>query len=297
MDTKISVVITTYKRDEKYFERALLSVLNQTYTNTEVIVVDDNGRSTEYQSIVANTIEKYSKEKTIHYLINESNLGVQKSRNRGLDAASGEYIAYLDDDDEWLPNKLEKQMYIFNFYPNMKIGLVYCWYIVLEEKDNQITKTIIEAPEYHTNKAYKKLLQKNYIASTSLPLIKKEVLIKVGKFDEELLASQDYDVWVRIAKEYEIKVSPYPLANYYKHGGERITSNFRKKEIAEKMFLEKHYEDIKEDKLALADKHLKIGVYLSKQNKKKEAREHLLKSLINYPKNIKIYKYIFDTFI
>lgn len=106
----VSVIITTYRRDE-YFRKALLSVLSQTYPNIEIIVVDDNADDNwnhKIESIINQ--EKPDSEFSIKYIKNESNLGVAASRNRGIKESNGEYITFLDDDDIYLENKVERQL-------------------------------------------------------------------------------------------------------------------------------------------------------------------------------------------
>ena len=102
----ISVIIPTYKRIDT-LERALDSVFNQTYTNIELIVVDDNAKFPETREKVEKIIEKYNGK--IKLIKNKDNLGGGLSRNEGIKVASGKYIAFLDDDDEYYPEKLEKQ--------------------------------------------------------------------------------------------------------------------------------------------------------------------------------------------
>ncbi|SEI54069.1 Glycosyl transferase family 2 [Alkalibacterium gilvum] len=295
MKNLISVIITTYKRDQEYLKRAIDSVLNQTYEHTELIVIDDNGLNTEYQKNVFNLIESYYSNNSINYFPNEINQGAQVSRNNGLKKASGDYISFLDDDDEWLPDKLKKQILLFENTKKKKLGLVYCDYNVITESQEEIDIKKVKVPEYEDQTAFRELLRINYIASTSFPLIKRECFEKIGGFDTTLVASQDYDMWIRIMKKYEISAINEPLVNYYKHDEERITSNPEKKEHAEKVFLKKHFNDISKDRKALGEKYKKIGIYLMKQNKNSEARQYFKKSILNEPIGIRVYKYYIQT--
>lgn len=106
---KVSVIIPTYKRSG-YLVRAIASVLEQTYTNIEIIVVDDNGISTEAGKQVQQIMQAYANDPRVYYLQNETNTGGALARNAGIFVASGTYISFLDDDDEYMPEKTEVQL-------------------------------------------------------------------------------------------------------------------------------------------------------------------------------------------
>ncbi len=110
MDKKVSVIIPTYKRAD-FLPRAINSVLNQTYKNVEIIIVDDNGNQSEYQSKTQAMIEElYGEAENIIYIKNDENIGGANSRNKGVGVSSGDYLCFLDDDDIYLPNKIETQL-------------------------------------------------------------------------------------------------------------------------------------------------------------------------------------------
>lgn len=115
----VSAIITTYKRPPETVERAIKSVEAQTYKNIEIIVVDDSPDSFSGRDDVKTTVSAHE---GVKYIPHEKNMGAQVARNTGLNAAAGEYIAYLDDDDEWDNTKTEKQLAAFT---NERIGLVY----------------------------------------------------------------------------------------------------------------------------------------------------------------------------
>lgn len=106
---KVSVIIPTYKRSA-FLVRAIASVQKQTYANMEIIVVDDNGISTEAGEQVLKSMQAYANDPRIRYLRNEKNLGGAMARNVGVSAATGTYLSFLDDDDEYLPEKTEVQL-------------------------------------------------------------------------------------------------------------------------------------------------------------------------------------------
>ena len=133
----VSVIIPTYNR-AKLLPRAIKSVLNQTFKDFEVIIVDDG--STDNTEEVINEFQKHNKR--IKYIRHEKNKGAAAARNTGIKIAQGEYIAFQDSDDEWLPNKLEKQMEIFESAP-AEIGVVYTDYgewVIVEKSIYPLSK-------------------------------------------------------------------------------------------------------------------------------------------------------------
>ena len=108
----VSVIITTYKREPETVERAAKSILEQTYKDIELIIVDDSPASFDKRIAVEKRVKELSS--SIKYIKHETNMGACAARNTGIRSANGEYVAFLDDDDEWLPDKLEKQMKKFS---------------------------------------------------------------------------------------------------------------------------------------------------------------------------------------
>ena len=122
-DVLVSVVIPTYSRSDT-LERALNGILKQTYQNLDIIVVDDNPPNSVYRLFVQQIIKKYASDQRIRYIQNTQNLGGAGARNVGIEAAKGEYIAFLDDDDEYYPEKIEKQLKVFLNSDSDKLALV-----------------------------------------------------------------------------------------------------------------------------------------------------------------------------
>lgn len=217
-DSLISVIITTYKREEDVVKRAVDSVLNQTYNNIEIIIVDDSPDDYERRKNVENMIISL-KDSRIKYIKHDVNLGACAARNTGIKESKGMYIAFLDDDDEWLPTKLEKQISLIS-KPN--IGLVYCKQIIYNET---FGKTYLDNHKRYKGQVFDKLLRDNFIGSTSFALIRRECFDTCGLFNVNLKSAQDYDMWLRIAKSYSIDYVDEPLVIYHVHKNERISSN------------------------------------------------------------------------
>ncbi len=247
--TLVSAVITTHKRAPEIVERALKSVLSQTYENMEVTVVDDSPSDYAERDAVRKTVEKYADRK-VKYIPHEKCMGACAARNTGLAASSGEYIAFLDDDDEWKSEKIEKQLQRFT---SEDIALVYCGSEQLNEvtgEVRQLTCTFLEG------KVYKRLLQNNFIGSTSFPLLRRSALCEIGGFDVQMLSCQDYDVWLRLSKKYSVSFVRDPLVVYHWSAGEQITKDPLKRISGHERINLKNADAIKDDPLLLRKRNL-----------------------------------------
>lgn len=292
MDPLVTAVITTYRRDDVVLARAIDSVLNQTYENIELVIVDDNGRDTAYQEKVEKLIKSY-KNNNIILITHQENRGVQRARNNGIKKAQGTYIGFLDDDDEWLPYKISKQMRLFKDSGDENLGLVYGWYKTIKIKADNTREVIeIRSSYYEEEEVYNELLKSNFIGTTSLPLLKKEYVIDVGCFDENLPSSQDHDLWVRMAKKYRVAIVEEPLLNYYYYSGEKITNNPTSKINGLDRFFNKYKEDIVRDPIAIFNYHHKIGSFQGKFGNYKESRLAFSKArALNVPAKLKLPTY------
>lgn len=202
-DPTVSVIIPTYNRAH-LIPRAIQSVLSQTYRDFELIVVDDGS--------IDNTEEvvKSFDDERIRYIKHERNKGVASARNTGIKIAKGKYVAFLDSDDEWFPNKLEKHVQAFKDAPP-KVGVVYSGVWVLWY-NNRYRKTYISYPcKEKEGDLHHSFLKKNSIFPSAV-LVKKECFSQAGMFDEELLAVEDWEQWLRISKYYHFKCIDAPLA-------------------------------------------------------------------------------------
>lgn len=209
--TLISIVIPTYNRPE-LLKKAIQSVLDQTYTNFEIIIIDDSSTKDNEKNI------KSFNKKNIIYIKNKTRKGGGYSRNIGIKKAKGEFIAFLDDDDEWMPQKLEKQLKAFN---NPKLGIVVCYSL-----DKRYDRVRISKPPENVDHKY--LLKSFNLSSTSTYMVKKEILDKVGYFDTKLPSAQEYDLALRITKYYTVKTVPEILM--IQHASKnQISENWNKK--------------------------------------------------------------------
>lgn len=188
----ISIVIPTHNR-HLYLNNALRSIIRQSQLPEEVIVIDDGSTPPICQSI----FDDFPQNVRCILLRNSTPQGANYSRNYGVNAATEKFIAFLDDDDIFLPEKVEilksqisLNQHIDIFYHVAKINMV-------NERLSYITK-----PKYFKqNLFYKKLLTHNFIGGTPMVIIRRESLIKIGGFNNSLPALQDYDLWLRLARD------------------------------------------------------------------------------------------------
>lgn len=205
MEPLISVVIPTYNR-EKTILRALNSVLGQTYSNIEVIVVDDGSTDATVQ-IVGNCADK-----RIRLICLSRNQGANRARNVGISEAKGEYVAFQDSDDEWMADKLEKQL---AYMLQTAVKAVYCPYILFDAgKTRIIPECYMDLDRCEKNVA--EVLKKINIVGTPTLMVKRELFSEIGMFDEGMKRRQDYEFMIRLVKKEPLGYVEEPLVKAYR---------------------------------------------------------------------------------
>lgn len=230
----VSVVIPSYERP-LFLKRAIDSVLVQTYPHFAVIVVDDNTPGSAARTETQTLVEEYGADPRVRYLRHQQNKGGAAARNTGIRASTGKYVAFLDDDDEWDPAKLEKQIDRFLHGPG-SVGLVYTGATVV---DVVAGKTYLEMPTLRGN-VFPELLAHNAVGSTSTIIVQRDLLRAVKMFDERLGASQDYDLYLRLAQVCEFEFVDEPLIIRHKHPGPRLTTAVQNKIDAAEIIYRKY---------------------------------------------------------
>jgi len=224
---KVSVIIITYRRPH-YLQKAIRSVIHQPYSNFELIVVDDaSGDNTQ------EVVQRFADER-IFYVVHDTNLGEGGARNTGLRYASGDYVAFLDDDDEWEPEKLKMQVDVLESSPD-NVGAVYTGLARVDLGSGEILD--VKIPEVEGD-IFQDLLHANFIPP-SVILIRKKCLDHVGLFDVSIPAGLDHDMWIRIAEKYEIRGIQLPLIKYGMHP-HKLCGNFDLQVRGTEMFLKKY---------------------------------------------------------
>lgn len=257
----VSAIITTYGREFNQIFRSINSVFQQTYSSMEIVLVDDNNPDSDCRKNISEAVKNYP---NIVYVPLEKNSGAQVARNRGIKAAHGEFVAFLDDDDEWLPSKIEEQIALVE----EGVGLVYCkGFIVIEETLEQ--KDYVTTSNFKTEVSYKDLLYADYIGTTTQALVPKHVFSVVGDFDTDQPARQDYEMWLRISSAFRCIGVDKPLFKHYMHRGVQISKDPNKAIKGLTNILNKYSEDYKKNPLAklhlltlIIKRNISVGCYI-----------------------------------
>ena len=203
-EISVSVVIPTFNRRHT-IERALDSVIGQSFAAQEIILVDDG--STDQTALV---MQQSYPDLTV---VTQANKGVSAARNAGITLAGSEWIALLDSDDEWLPNKLQTQVEALTASPDLKVCHTEEIWIRNGKRVNQMKKH-----QKHGGWIFDKCLPLCAMSPSTI-VIHKSVFDEVGLFDETLPACEDYDMWLRISSRYPVLLLEQPLIK--KYGGHK----------------------------------------------------------------------------
>ena len=218
---KVSIIIPTYKGSNKLM-KTLDGIRGQDYHNIETVVVDDNGLDTDEQRKTSEIIKRYPE---ITYIVHKTNKNGSAARNTGMANSDGEYIAFLDDDDTWMSNKISQQVETLKALPTAW-GAVYCPYMVIKSPN----EAYLYKGGKEGNILYDYLVENVKIASSSI-LIRRNVLNEIVGFDESFRRHQDWEFIARIASKYKIAYSNKTMA--FKHDEIRRNSPRNLNELIE----------------------------------------------------------------
>lgn len=188
---RVSIIIPTYRRPETLIN-AIESVLNQTYNNIEVIVVDDNDPETEYRIKTETLMQKYRSDSRVRYICHDKNRNGAVARNTGIKASTGDFICFLDDDDMYYPDKVEEEFKFLLQHPD--IDACYCW----RKQSGRIIKNDIDED------LSKKMLLGIFYPTTNALMFRKNALLDLGGFDPSYRRYQDPELLLRFLQKYKI---------------------------------------------------------------------------------------------
>ncbi len=280
---EITVAILTYNR-VKYLTPAIESVLKQTFTDFELLILD-NSSTDNTESLV-----KSFSDQRIRY-IKHPPVSPGVARNIGLENAKGKYVGYLDDDDIWLPEKLASQLAAFQSSPETT-ALVYGGYIKFDDTGREFGTHNADL----NGKILKQLLWSDpFTGSASNPLMRTDVMRSLGGYDPACLTSEDWEFYLRLADKYEIQSVPQIVLKIRHHTGARLGDRLDAARSVEenvlKMFGSKMGRRLRSYYLQ------KIGGKLIRTGKKSEGRKKVIQAVIEWPFNIVAYGQFFVSFL
>ncbi len=249
-----SVLIPTYNR-ANLLPRAIQSVLHQTYTNFEILVVDD--ASTDNTS----TIVKQFKDERITYTCRDVNQGNAAAKNSGISQARGQYIAFLDDDDEYLPNFLSSMQAALSIASH-DVGFLWCGVQnIIDTPTGEIPTDIdLWQPQYKSREhAYLSFLHWRSISAHNGLTIRKSCFNTVGMFDESLRKAVDTDLLIRLVRHYDFTVVPDVLVKHHSHSGPRVRKNAQWGADAYAQIIKKHEDTLRKHPDLWTELHYKAG--------------------------------------
>jgi len=206
---RVSVVIPVYNA-ERFVSETIESIISQTYSSWEVVAVDDGSKDRSLE--ILRGFERRMPEKI--RVISQKNSGVSMARNAGIGVSRGEYIAFLDQDDLWMPKKLEKQVPLLD--SNRELGLVYSDAYIVWEREGR-TRTAFSILKPFRGRVFERLILENFIV-VSTAVVRKDAVDRVGAFNHKYRISEDYDLFLRIADQFHVDFVDEPLAKYRIHG-------------------------------------------------------------------------------
>jgi len=278
IDTLVSVVIPTYNRAE-FIERALCSVLSQSYSDLEVIVVDDASTDDTQKKVRA----LQQTDHRIHYFAHDINRGAQAARNTGIQEAQGKYIAFLDSDNEWLPQKLNLQMALFS-QRDQSFGAIYCGF----QKVSQNGEMLREYTPRLRGVIYQQALGE-WVADTSTLVVRKDILDKIHGFNVDIRAYQEWDLCIRLAGECKFDFIPECLVLYHEDTSFSISKNFLGCAYAFLNLIEAYHNEIIHEcgERTMSKHYLQAGRLFIFADRFDIARSYFLKSIQFFPFNTK----------
>ena len=280
MTPSVSVIITTHNRASSVGS-AISSVLMQTRREIELLIIDD--ASTDE---TAEVVHSFGDPRTI-YLRNSVNMGPAMSRNRGIREALGEFVAFLDDDDEWLPEKLDRQLSLLEVSP--ETGVVYSgrWNV----RRGVLPTTSIPSDRGNLTS---RLRDANCVGPPSTVVVRRRCLDAAGLFDEELMYGEDWDLYIRLARRCRFDFVSEPLIRYSVHEG-NLSRNLADPRRSVEGFLSKHRSELTSS--ARAYLFLDVGMSECLGGQMGRGRKAFLRAMVESPGRLRLLAHLLLSFL
>ena len=284
---KVSVIIPTFNR-AAFLESAIESVLNQTYNDFEIIIVDDNSSDNTYEVVAS------FKDVRIKYIRHRENKGVSAARNTAIRVCKGKYIAFLDDDDEWVPEKLQKQVELQDKSSSNICG-VYSDRVIIDRLSNKIISKGLQSNKVRGN-LLSQLVMHNQI-NTCTVLLRKRCLDDVGLFDETISYMEDRDLWIRLSLNWDFEYIDEPLTRTHIHKQNHLSSRLKEQIEGRKKLLRKYSNLFNKDKKTWSKLTLLQGAQYCQLKDIKKGRKNIVKGIKIYPFNFNGYLHLFSALL
>jgi glycosyltransferase involved in cell wall biosynthesis len=269
----VSVIIPTYNRTG-FLKAAVASALAQTLQDFEIIVVDDASQDDTEKML------RQFKDSRITLIRHEINQGVAAARNTGVMNSKGKYIAFLDDDDEWLPNKINRQIELLEISPKI-VGAVYSGWTGVDAASERI---LYQRTPTHRGEIFTVMLLQGWLAPTSSFLVRKECFEKAGLFDLEFDYGEDFDMWLRIARTFQFDYIEEPLVRYsVPHKKPSLSANYKLMIRGTEAQLRKYIDTLALNRKNHSRCYLNLGVLYCYNGDVRKGRENFLKGMSLYP--------------
>ena len=277
---RVSVVIPTHNRAH-LIGPSIASVLQQTFQDFEILVVDD--ASTDSTEEVVRSMA----DSRIRYLKHATNRHVSAARNTGILNSRGDLVAFLDDDDEWLPTKLELQVGLLDVCAPV-VGGIYTGFVTEDRSVGKVLWTITPTARGHI---LHELCRLNCIGTASTVVLRKNSLEEVGLFDESIEYGEEYDLWIRLARRFDFTFLAEPLVRYSVHG-KQLSTKYEGIIRGSERKLEKYREFFASYPESLAQRYLTLGAYRCYAGDMRNARASFLEGIRVAPWVVKQYVYL-----
>lgn len=276
----VSVIIPTLERPE-FLQAALRSVLRQTVPDFEVLIVDDGSATAILPLLDA------LNDGRIRYFRHESNRGEAAARNTGILHARGAYVAFLDDDDEWLPDKLRLQLDLFSRQPDT-VGCVYGGYVAIRARDGEVLWRRVPTKRGDLSRD---LVRSNLLGAPLTVMLRRECVERVGLFDEDIAFGVDYDLWIRVAREFRFDFVPEIVARYTVHPGQ-LSNDAVVRATGHADLLRKYGSRLHPERRREGRIYFRLGLHMSLLGRTVDARRAFLRALRINPLDVRAYIYL-----